>query len=293
MESAASSLTKSLAGLVTVGTFAGLAKSAIAMGSELDDASKKFGVTAEDLSELQYVAKQSGVELEDLGNAFKFLNKNIARSRESVIGCRDRLQGDGDLPRGSEVENSRSGNDDARRCLRGDGGRRERNRACVGGSGEVGADLLPFLNEGSAGIKRMREEGKALGATLTGEQIKALDAYGDSIDKIGLAAKATAGRLIIDLGDAVKWLTRQNDDFHSSGREVERRGLGAEEKHGARSGRSRTILGPSPDKKPGGNIEEEKARREAQKKAAEDRKKADADLLKAGEKGWVDYADQR
>ena len=85
---AASSLTKHLAGLVTVGAFVGLAKEAIDMGSALDDASKKFGVSAEDLSELQYVAKMSGVEFEALGKSFKFLNKTVAEAENPYLRCR-------------------------------------------------------------------------------------------------------------------------------------------------------------------------------------------------------------
>ena len=59
-------------------------------------------------------------------------------------------------------------------------------------SGKVGVDLLPVLEGGAAGPPRHEGGGERLGATLTrGGDHQALDAYGDAIDKIGLASKAT------------------------------------------------------------------------------------------------------
>jgi hypothetical protein len=72
--------------------------------------------------------------------------------------------------------------------------------------GKSGVDLLPVLEGGAKGLHDMREEGKRLGATLTQEEITKLDAYGDAIDKIGMASKATAGKLMVDMIEGVKAL---------------------------------------------------------------------------------------
>src|SRR3990167_4073897 len=70
--------------------------------------------------------------------------------------------------------------------------------------GRSGANILPVLSEGAAGIARLKDEAKAMGVALSEDQIKKLDDYGDTIDKIGMAAKSTAGMLLVDLVDGIK-----------------------------------------------------------------------------------------
>jgi len=72
-------------------------------------------------------------------------------------------------------------------------------------SGKAGWTSSRYLREGE-GLHDMREEGKQLGATLTQEEIAKLDAYGDAIDKIGMASKAHRRKLMVDMVEGVKAL---------------------------------------------------------------------------------------
>jgi lambda family phage tail tape measure protein len=56
-------------------------------------------------------------------------------------------------------------------------------------------DLIPFLSQGSEGIKAAREEAIALGATLTGEAASAAAHFEDNLSKIKLAQDGIANQL--------------------------------------------------------------------------------------------------
>jgi len=289
MESAASSLTKHLAGLVTVGAFVGLAKEAIDMGSALDDASKKFGVSAEDLSELQYVAKLSGVEFEALGKSFKFLNKAVAEAENPTS---DQAIAFKALGLSLEELKTKSPNelfDIMADKLSGMKDGANKTALALAVFGKSGVDLLPVLEGGAKGLHDMREEGKRLGATLTQEEITKLDAYGDAIDKIGMASKATAGKLMVDMVEGVKALW---DSIEKYGDRIElfyARVFGGEEavaatkEKQAAAGVKTTgeFVGPPKPKVEGPNLE-------ATKKANEEQKKLEERIAKYNEKKLFD-----
>ena len=287
MEAAASSLTKHLAGLVTVGAFVGLAKEAIDMGSALDDASKKFGVSAEDLSELQYVAKLSGVEFEALGKSFKFLNKAVAEAENPTS---DQAIAFKALGLSLEELKTKSPNelfDIMADKLSGMKDGANKTALALAMFGKSGVDLLPVLEGGAKGLHDMREEGKRLGATLTQEEITKLDAYGDAIDKIGMASKATAGKLMVDMVEGVKALW---DSIEKYGDRIElfyarvfggKEAVAATKEKQAAAGVKTTgeFVGPPKPKVEGPNLEAMKKANADAAKAREESKKAEAKRL--------------
>src|SRR4051812_34551393 len=59
-----------------VGSIAVAVREFVSMGSALQDVSNRTGVSAENLSELQYAAEQSGASLEDVEKGLKRMAKN-------------------------------------------------------------------------------------------------------------------------------------------------------------------------------------------------------------------------
>ena len=247
MESVVGSISRSLAGLVSVGALGGLARSAIQLGSDLDDASKKFGVSASELSKLQYVAKLSGVEFGDLGMAFKFLSKSISEAQDptNTQAAAFRLLGvntkdaNGVLKSTSQIFDEVA---DAFSKLE-DGA--NKTRLALALFGRSGENILPVFEKGAAGINALKKEAVDFGAALSEEEIKNLDAYGDAIDKIGMVAKSTAGKIIVNLVAAVDALAE------SFGR-----ALGGDVSSNIKTGKIADILVPNPDKKKAGSIAE-------------------------------------
>jgi hypothetical protein len=70
--------------------------------------------------------------------------------------------------------------------------------------GRAGSDILPMFDKGAKGIKEMKDEAVRLGIAMSDAEIKKLDDYGDAIDRIGMRAKATAGRGLTELIDKIK-----------------------------------------------------------------------------------------
>ena len=287
MNSVIGTLSRSLAGIVSVGSLVALGKSAIQLGSDLDDASKKFGVSASELSKLQYVAKMSGVELEDLGGAFKFMAKAIAESENPTSDAAIAFKAMGvsmdDLRKKSPNELFMMLAD--RFSEMKDGANKTALALAI--FGRSGANILPVFADGAAGIQKLKDEAAKMGAALSEEQIKKLDAYGDKIDAIGLAAKTTAGKLTIDLVDGLKALW---DGVEKYGPRIEAfyarvfGGEVSEKSRGVKSGKIADILVPNPEPPP--KIEPPNI--EAIKKANADRKKLEEDYQKIHAKNLAD-----
>jgi hypothetical protein len=74
--------------------------------------------------------------------------------------------------------------------------------------GQSGADLLPFLQLGPEGMRKLREEVKAFGAEVSDTDIEATKAYRLELKRLGLVAlgmkQAVAGPLIDAFGKATK-----------------------------------------------------------------------------------------
>ncbi len=189
---------------------------AIELGGQLSDMSKKFGVAGSELSQLSYIAKMNGVELEGVGNSMKFLSKAMSDAGDpaseaarafNLLGVEAKtIQG---MSTGQAFElmaEKFSGLEDGA----------NKTALAMKVFGRAGADLLPMMSEGAEGIRRAREEAVELGLAMDDETIAQLDEYGDAIDRIGMKAKSTAGKILVSLVEAVKgahyWLSKSNEE---------------------------------------------------------------------------------
>lgn len=289
MDSAVGSLRTSLARLVSAGALAALAKSAIDLGGELTDMSAKFGVSASELSALSYPAKMVGVDIEAVGNAFKFMQKNIAAAENPTSDAAIALKMLGvnlaDLKNKTPMQQFLLLSDAFSRL------ERDENRTALALDlfGRAGADVLPVLEKGSAGLNKMTKAAQDLGIALTEEEIKNLDDYGDAIDRLSLRTKSFAGRAINELGEFYKWMTRQNDVSINLVAKLNDEYDKLLVKMGLynpsiKAGKIADILVENPDKVKAGSSEAEKARiksaEEARKKAAAAAERLKEDILK-------------
>ena len=289
MSSDVAMVKNALTGLVSIGALTAIGKSAIDLGSQLTDMSARVGVAASDLSALSYPAKMVGVQIEDLGNAFKFMMKNIAEAENAesdqalaldILGVKlDELKGKTPLEqflRLAEAFNRLE---------------KDENRMAVGLTmfGKGFASVAPLVDKGSAAIVRFMEYAKANGIALSETEIKKLDDYGDAYDRLGMKIKSFAGRAIIELGEFFDWLTLQGPIQQNAVKKLnealdaflEKRGL---LDRGVKTGKIADILVENPDKVAARNIEAEKARRKKEKedkeKAAKETDRLDKEYLK-------------
>lgn len=132
-----------------------------------DKMSQRVGVSSESLSELAYAANLSGTSIERVEESFKGLSQKIVEAVDKGGDAEELFSSIGlsaqDLAASSpeeqfyKVADAIAGIDDPTR------------RAAVAMQilGDSGAELLPLLSGGSAGLEEMRSEARELGATVS------------------------------------------------------------------------------------------------------------------------------
>jgi len=154
----------------------------------IDDLSQKIGVAGETLSQFQLAAQTTGTSLEGIGVGFKMLSKNLtdaaAGGSDSANALRSAFE-----TMGVDVTASLTDTNSAMMALADqfavmpDGA--QKTALAMELFGKAGAELIPFLNQGSEGIAKMTTLNEALGLSMSEGSIKALDNFGDQLTVLG------------------------------------------------------------------------------------------------------------
>ena len=189
-----------LAGLgvsLSVAGFATMIKSAIDAADHLNKLSQKIGISVEALSTLRFAAQLSDVSLETLQKGIKGLSQNIT---EANTGIGDGAQVFDAL--GVSVKNADGSMKSTEAVLLQvadvfanleDGA--VKTALAVKLFGKSGMDMIPFLNQGAAGINQLTAEAERLGLKLTTETARSAEAFNDNLT----ALKASSSSLGIAL----------------------------------------------------------------------------------------------
>ncbi len=189
-----------LAGLgvsLSVAGFAAMIKGAIDAADQLNKLSQKIGISVEALSTLRFAAQLSDVSLETLQKGIKGLSQNIT---EANTGIGDGAQVFDAL--GISVRNADGSMKSTEAVLLQvadvfanleDGA--VKTALAVKLFGKSGMDMIPFLNQGAAGITQLTAEAERLGLKLTTETARSAEAFNDNLT----ALKASSSSLGIAL----------------------------------------------------------------------------------------------
>lgn len=202
------------AGLVAAAGAATLAiKSAIDQADELSKLSQKIGISTEALSSLNVAAQLSDVSLKQLQGGITRLvraQEDVAAGTGNLAGLFDAIgvsavNADGSLRETDKVLRDLA---DVFQALP-DGA--EKTALAFDLFGRSGADLIPLLNQGSDGLRKMDELAERLGVRLSSETGQAAEAFNDNITmlQIGLQGMATqvAQELLPDLVELTNQFT--------------------------------------------------------------------------------------
>jgi hypothetical protein len=199
------------AGLKSVGTgMMGIGAAALAplagaikvfsdTGSALNDMSARTGVSVEALSEFEYAAKMTGVEMEGLEGGLRKMQKTVG---EAAMGSKSAADALGKLGlSAAELTNLAPDQQFAMIADRLDQVRDPALRAAVAMEifGKSGTNLLPMMQGGAAGVQALRDAARSMGLTMTTESAAAADALGDSLDALWMVGK----RLYATIGEAL------------------------------------------------------------------------------------------
>lgn len=163
----------------------------------IDDMAQRSGLAVESVTRLKFIAEQSGVEFNSLATGIKTFQKGLS---EASIGSSTATRAFAQVR--IEVDNIRNLPLEEQLRAIAAGFERVRNpadqtRIAMDLFGKAGAELVPFLNQGPAGLKKLAEEADRLGITLDGATVGAIAATDDAMKKL----KATVDSFIQrDLG---------------------------------------------------------------------------------------------
>lgn len=183
----------------TVHFFAGLVEGTTELASHAVDVSKQLGITAEAVQELGYAAGQSGGNSEILEGGLKRLAATMAEAQGGSKEARKAFSALGidmrDLKGETPDQNLEVVAEAFRRMPDGAG----KAAAAMKIFGKSGVGLIPLLNEGQAGIAKLRNEAHDLGGVLDNQTAAALEDFGDQQDKIKFSIQGLKNEIVVAL----------------------------------------------------------------------------------------------
>jgi len=179
----------SAAGSAIVGPIFASAAAFASVGSALDDMSKRTGVAAESLSVLQFAAEQTGTDMAGVESAVKKMQKAIFAASNGSDEAAKSLAMVGlsaqDLS-GMSADQQIGKIADGLIAIRDPG---DRDAIAMDIFGKAGTDILPMLEQGSAGMAAFAAEAKRLGLVMDSETAAKADALGSAIGSMSAAMK--------------------------------------------------------------------------------------------------------
>lgn len=202
VKSAFSGFAAGFAGAFSVGAITQFAKAAIDMADEVNRASQVVGLSTEVFSGLQYAAKQAGVETATFQTSLTKLSKTAVDAADGTGTAADAFKALGVSVKGTD--GSLKSIDqlllETAEAFSQYGDSAEKTAAAQAIFGKSGAELLPFLNEGKAGIEALTAEAERLGLVISSDAAKAADQFNDTMDRlkgaVGGAAQGVVQKLL-------------------------------------------------------------------------------------------------
>lgn len=187
-----------LGAAVAIAALAAFGKSALDSADDLSKMAVKTGISIESLSLLKPIAEQSGVSIQALGTGLKKLASNMVSaaggSKESAatfarlgIAVKDAT---GQI-RPTEAVLMQLADQFAKMP---DGA--AKSALAVELFGKAGVDMIPFLNQGAAGIEELKQKFKDLGLEIDGPTGAAAEKFNDTLDTVKQALTGIALQII-------------------------------------------------------------------------------------------------
>lgn len=172
------------AGVAISGAMMKAVADTVAYGEAIDKVNKETGISTAEVQKFAYAAEQEHTSLDALEKGFGFLAKNMASNADAFNDLGIATQNaDGSLRNTGDVMLDLADYMSTET--------NETQKAAVAKQllGKAGLEMVPFLSMGRAEIARLGVEAGTLGMVLEDQTIKALEAFGDQVDKMKKSAK--------------------------------------------------------------------------------------------------------
>ena len=199
---------------IVVDKFAEMTKAAIDFGDKLNDMSERWGVTQEALSGMAYAAQLSDTSLEGLAAGFRKLSKSMDDADDPTSNAGELFE-----KMGIKLEDATGKAKTADAVMEELADQfkdmpngMEKARLAMELFGKSGVELIPYLNQGSEGIRKMKEEAAGFGLNWTEEASKQAADFNDDIDRLKMATQGfftqIAQYLLPALGEVARALVQ-------------------------------------------------------------------------------------
>lgn len=187
-----------LGGAAALGGLAVAGKAYLDTAGELADFARATGVGVEALQELEFAAKLTGVESEELRSALQGLGKGIGQAKAGT-GKLAGFLGKVSPALLEQVKAAKSTDAafelivNAMKAIPDPARRAALAAAAFGGAG---AKMVRFADDGVEGLDKLRQEARDLGAVLSADAVSGAAEAGDSIDKLFFSIKGVSNQIV-------------------------------------------------------------------------------------------------
>ena len=195
--------------------FGAMAKSAIDSADHISKLAQSTGISTESLSQLQYAAGLSGTSMEDLEKSIRRLQKTSYDAAQGLSTAKRAFE-----TLGISSQNADGSLKDTESLLLEVADRFAKledgaAKAALAQElfGRSGAALIPFLNEGRAGIEALKREADAFGLTITDKAGKAAELFNDNLERLQAASRGLVNQF---LQQALPTLSAMSERFVQS-----------------------------------------------------------------------------
>jgi hypothetical protein len=198
------------AGFEAVKGVAEAVKSTIDLGGHLDDLRQKTGLTAEALQEYGYIAKLGGSDMDSFAGGVTKFARTLNEAKQGSKQASDALAHSGLTAKGlhDALAGGSGGLDSALMAIADHFAKLPDGPAKTALAmelfGKSGAELIPTLNRGAAGIADLRKEARDLGVVMGESTVGAADELGDNIDKLHMSITGLKNQAIAALLPTLK-----------------------------------------------------------------------------------------
>lgn len=183
---------------VSVYGVASFLKSTLDAADNLAKLSEKVGIAVEDLSEYKHIAELSGASLETFAKGVQIMSRNMVDAAQGTGDAKDAFNLLGISLKDAEGQlrsNKQVMIDVAERFSKMQDGA-TKTALAMKIFGKSGAELIPTLNEGRAGLEKMGAEVDALGIRMTTELANAAEEVNDNLDRMAKSAQGAGIQLL-------------------------------------------------------------------------------------------------
>lgn len=173
---------------------------------QLERTSKRLGIQTDSLQELRYAAEQAGIEQHTLDIG---MQKFMIRTAQAAQGTGSAVKTLGEL--GVQLKDSagnlRKPGDLIAQAA--DGFARlssQADRACIAQTlfEEEGVQLIDMLQNGSAGLNKMRQQAEELGVVMDEQSLSAYHRFWQTLNRIGHALESLKRSFVVNLMPALQ-----------------------------------------------------------------------------------------